>query len=268
MSLHVLHFPVAFPEVFLRNRPGFDVILGNPPWEETKAEEQVLLAPDIFRGMRSLTQRQQEAERRYMLREERPDLVALYENELAETERISKVLVGGAFPGMGTGDPDLYKAFCWRFWHLTAADGGRMGVVLPRSALAGKGSEQFRQTIFNEATRVDVTMLLNRAGWVFDEAEHRYTIGLVCIAHGAPEKESIYLRGPYATEDKFLEGIAKEPAAFYSANVLGWNDSTSLPLLPTEESVDVFAQLRKTSRLDLNVAGQWRARPDQGTRCH
>jgi hypothetical protein len=27
--------------------------------------------------------------------------------------------------------------------------------------------------------------------------------------------------------------------------------------------VDVFAQLRKAPRLDLNVAGQWRARPDR-----
>ncbi len=33
------HFPVAFPEVFLRERAGFDVLLGNPPWEETVVEE-------------------------------------------------------------------------------------------------------------------------------------------------------------------------------------------------------------------------------------
>ena len=259
-SLYALHFPVAFPEVFLRNRPGFDVILGNPPWEKPKVEEHVFWARH-FPGLRAFTQRQLEAEK-VQLREERPDLVSLYEEELKETERIRKVLVGGAFPGMGTGDPDLYKAFCWRFWHLTAADGGRIGVVLPRSALAVQGSEKFRQTIFDEATRVDVTMLLNRAGWVFDEAEHRYTIGLVSIAHGAPQEESIYLRGPYATEAKFFEGVVKEPAAFYSRDVLDWNDSASLPLLPTEESVDVFAQLRKAPRLDLNIAGQWRARPD------
>ena len=129
---------------------------------------------------------------------------------------------------------------------MTAADGGHIGVVLPRSALAAKGSEKFRQAIFDEAARVDVTMLLNRAGWVFDEAEHRYTIGLVCISHGEPEKESIYLQGPYATETKFFEGVVKEPAAFYGADVLNWNDSASLPLLPNEESAGVFAQLRKS----------------------
>ena len=259
-SLHALHFPIAFPEVFLRNQPGFDVILGNPPWEKPKIEEHVFWARH-FPGLRALTQRQFEAEK-VQLREERPDLVSLYEDELAETERIRKVLVGGTFPGMGTGDPDLYKAFCWRFWHLTAADGGRIGVVLPRSALAAKGSEKFRQAIFDEAARVDVTMLVNNRQWVFPEVHPQYSIGLVCVKHGEPEKESIYLRGPYATEAKFFKGVVKEPAAFYSAKVLDWNDSASLPLLPTEESVDVFAQLRKAPRLDLNVAGRWRTRPD------
>ena len=165
---------------------------------------------------------------------------------------------------MATGRPDLYKAFCWRFWHLTAAEGGRIGVVLPRSALAAKGSTEFRQTIFANSAQVDVTMLLNRAGWVFDDAEHRYTIGLVCIKHGMSKKESICLQGPYASEVKFVEGISNKTAAFHSADVLNWNDSASLPLLPTEESLETFAQLRQAPRLDLNAAGQWRARPLQG----
>ena len=33
------HFPFLFPEVFLRVNPGFDVILGNPPWEKLHVEE-------------------------------------------------------------------------------------------------------------------------------------------------------------------------------------------------------------------------------------
>ncbi|HEY0421719.1 MAG TPA: hypothetical protein VGC82_00160, partial [Rhodopila sp.] len=43
-GLNVFHFPVAFPEVFLRRRPGFDVILGNSPWQEVTLEELVHLA--------------------------------------------------------------------------------------------------------------------------------------------------------------------------------------------------------------------------------
>ena len=258
-SLQAFHFPVAFPEVFLRERPGFDVIIGNPPWQEATIEEHAFWARH-FPGLRGLSQRLQESEKA-RLQEERPDLLSLHQSEVAETERLRKALVGGAFPGMETGDPDLYKAFCWRFWRLTG-DGGRIGVVLPRSALAAKGSTAFRHTVFGKSEAVEVTMLLNRAGWVFDEAEHRYTIGLVCIAHGDPEEESIYLRGPYATRPSFDAGVVKEPAAFYSTDVRAWNDSASLPLLPNEESVGVFAQLRKAPRLDQNLPAQWRARPD------
>ena len=259
-SLSALHFPIAFPEVFLRGRPGFDVVLGNPPWQEATIEEHAFWARH-FPGLRSLPQRVQETEKE-RLRNERPDLVLLYESELEETSRMRKVLVSGAYPGMGTGDPDLYKAFCWRFWRLTRTEGGRIGVVLPRSALAAKGSAEFRKTMFAKAASVVVTMMVNRAGWVFDEAEHRYTIGLLCVTHGNIEGESIYLRGPYATLPDFKAGAAKSPTAFYSADVQQWNNTASLPLLPSEESVGVFAQLRKSPRLDLNVAGKWRVRPD------
>jgi hypothetical protein len=163
---------------------------------------------------------------------------------------------------MGTGDPDLYKAFEWRFWNLICADGGRVGVVLPRSAFAAKGSALFRKSLFANATAIDLTMLLNRGGWVFDEAEHRYTIALAVIARGIPIGETIGLRGPFASLAAFQQGHDSEPARFTSEDVLSWNDTASLPLLPTEQSLSVFSSLRKAPRLDLNDGTSWRARPD------
>ena len=265
-GLDALHFPIAFPEVFLRDRPGFDVILGNPPWQEATIEEHAFWARH-FPGLRGLPQREQETEKA-RLRAERPDLVAAWEAERGEVERVRKALVGGAYPGMGTGDPDLYKAFCWRFWRLTAAEGGRIGVVLPRSALAAKGSTEFRRETFGRAASVDVTMLLNNRQWVFPEVHPQFTIGLVCIAHGAPAEKSIRMRGPYASEAAFRDGAARPPAAFDGEDVLAWNDTASLPLLPDPDSVAVFAQLRKAPRLDLNEEStgggvRWRARPDR-----
>ena len=261
-GLQPLHFPTAFPEVFLREREGFDVVIGNPPWQEATVEEHAFWARHNP-GLRALPQGEQESEKE-RLRDKRPDLFAAYTEEVAETDRLRKILVGGGFPGMGTGDPDLYKAFCWRFWRLTAANGGRIGVVLPRSALAAKGSTQFRETLFRQATRIDVATLLNNRRWVFPEVHPQWTLGLVCVKRGhvEPDHETLYLRGPYATESHFREGMVREPTAFYSVDVQNWNDSASLPLLPHEDSVEVFAQLRKAPRLDLNASGNWRARPD------
>ena len=84
----------------------------------------------------------------------------------------------------GGGDPDLYKAFCWRFWNLVAVAGGRIGVVLPRSAFCAKGSSEFRMAVFDKAS-VDIAFLVNNGQWVFPEVHPQYTIGLTCITKGA-----------------------------------------------------------------------------------
>jgi hypothetical protein len=259
-GLDVFHFPIAFPEVFLRRRPGFDVILGNPPWQEVTLEELGFWTRH-FPGLKGLS----EAERKKripQLRRDRPDLVADYEREVAQTARERAVLGAGFYPGMGTGDPDLYKAFAWRFWQLAAKEGGRIGVVLPRSALSALGSKELREGVFAGSADVTITTVLNRAGWVFMEAEHRYTMALLAIARGTPRGQSIALRGPYASRQAWDAAATKPPHRFTPAEVLVWTSSASLPLLPSDDSIGVFAQLRKAPRLDLKQAGAWRARPD------
>jgi hypothetical protein len=194
-NLNVFHFPVAFPEVFLRARKGFDVIIGNPPWEEATLEEHAFWARH-WPGLRAVTQREREAQIA-KLRRQRPDLVEVYEKELAEADALRHALVTGPYPGMGTGDPDLYKAFCWRFLNLVAREGGWIGVVLPRSAFNAKGSTDFRKVVFESSNPLDVTMLVNNRQWIFPEVHPQYTIGLVASCKGAASGNSVDLRGPF-----------------------------------------------------------------------
>lgn len=258
-KLDPLHFPVAFPEVFLRDRSGFDVILGNPPWEEATLEEHAFWARHEP-GLRALNQREQEVFKE-RLRNERPDLVACYEQELAEAEALRNALVSGSYPGMGTGDPDLYKAFCWRFWNLITSDGGWLGVVLPRSAWNAKGSTPFRLEVFRQTNPADITVLVNNRQWVFPEVHPQYSIALVGLQRAAPSGNNVKLRGPFRSLERFHRDIQQPPAEFTSQEVTGWTDTASLPLLPTEESLEIFAQLRKAPRLDLNDPESWRVRP-------
>lgn len=253
------HFPVAFPEVFLRGRAGFDVVLGNPPWEKARVEEHAFWARHQP-GLRGLTQRQREAEIR-RLRKERPDLVEILDAEVEEAEVLRLALTTGPYPGMGTGDPDLYKAFSWRFWHLVHDEGGRIGVVLPRSVLSAMGSTKFRLEVLDHALEFDITTLQNTKGWVFDDAEYRYTIGLICIERRDSKRSSVRLRGPYPNADRYRAGMIREPAVFYGSEVKEWNDTASLPLLPSVESVQVLSRLRKSPRLDIDDGLSWRARP-------
>ena len=105
-------------------------------------------------------------------------------------------------------------------------------------------------------------MLLNRGGWVFDDAEPRYTIGLVSLRKGVPgPKATLPLRGPFADKVRYDVGIKRDPSRFAVKDVMTWTDTAALPLLPDDASADVFAQLRKAPRLDLNRSDSWFARP-------
>jgi len=258
-DLPPFHFPIAFPEVFLGDHAGFDVIVGNPPWKASKLEENDFWSRHQP-GYQALPQHERERVKR-RVHAERPDLVHQYEVEVARADLLRHALAAGPFPGMGTGDADVYKAFTWRFWNLARPGGGRMGVVLPRGAWCAKGSATFRGIVLNQGM-VEITFLVNNGEWVFPEVHPQYTISLTTLLRGAVAgQRAVCLRGPFRSLQRFAAEKDSLPTTFSANEVLGWTDIAALPLLPAEESAQVFAQLRKAPRLDLDDGRSWRARP-------
>lgn len=254
------HFPTAFPQVFLRERAGFDVILGNPPWEEVTVEEDRFVTR-FLPGFHSLPQEEQERVKT-KLRKQRPDLVKLLAEERAKADLLRKLLVTGPYPGMGTGDPDLYKAFVWRFWSLICNGSGRMGVVLPRSVYATKGATDFRKAVFRSGEFSNLTFLLNSGGWVFDDAEHRYTIALTALRKTRPDSHThIPINGPYSNRRDYELGTQAGSVLFPLDGVLNWTTAATIPLLPDNFAAECFLQIRKAPNLDCVDEGAWRARP-------
>jgi len=254
-ELGAVHFPIAFPEVFLRENPGFDCILGNPPWEEATLEKLGFWAAR-FPGLKSMGQRDQGPELA-RLEAERPDLVHEYEVRLAEADHVRASLLAGPYPGMGTGDPDLYKAFVWRFWNLCRWNGA-IGVVLPRSALAAKGCEEWRRAVLEDGNFTDVTLLLNNKRWVFDEVHPQYTVALVTVRANDPNG-TLTFRGPFASLQRYAEGVVTPPTTFPVDDFLTWSDTAAFPLLPSEQSAAVYGNIRTCPV--LGCSNGWQAIP-------
>ena len=200
-DLQAAQLPYLFPEVFLRDPPGFDVLIGNPPWEKLQVEEHSFYSLH-FPGLRGLSQDQAEDELA-RIRAARPDLVAEYERETAVTQAVKTALARGPYPGLTAGRPDLYKAFAWRMWQLVRRD-GYIGVVLPRKALEASGMKDWRREVLANATFTDVTTLTNTDKWVFDEVHGQYTVGLVTIRadKAAAADRRLPLRGPFHSLDQ------------------------------------------------------------------
>lgn len=239
-DLQPAHMPVLFPEVFLRSNPGFDVILGNPPWEELVYEE-IKFWTLHFPGLKGKpVKAQKQLIKQY--RQSRPDLTSRMEAERDASNQLRAVLARGPFPGLEKGHADLYKAFSWRFLHLTRV-GGRFAVVLPRTATSALGSAQWRKAVLENGTFSSVTTLLNTGGWVFADVDGRYSIALV-IAHLGSDAH-VRVSGPFRSSTAFMNSSQDHAPTVTRAQLRGWSAGASFPLLPSAESLGVFLTLRE-----------------------
>ncbi len=250
--LQPAHMPYLFPEVFLRERPGFDVLVGNPPWEEVMVEEPkfwLRVRPGLL-GLKPAALKAELAR----LRAERADLLPELQREIDVVDALRKVLLAGPYPGLGTGDVDLYQAFAWRFWHLLR-DSGRFGIVVPRSQFNAAGGKEWREQVLPAASAEIVTLLNNRQ-WVFP-IHPQYSIALAVLKKSP--SGSIALAGPFASEVEFTAG--RDSVGELDFATLSTASATAaLPNLPDPGSVEVFARLRKAPRLDAKRRG-WDFRP-------
>ena len=106
---HFLHWPLAFAEVFARERPGFDAVVGNPPWEEVTVEELAFYAR--YRpGIRALPQREREAAVAKLI-EERPELPEWLNTSRERAITLRRYFATESGFEISSGDPDTYKLF-------------------------------------------------------------------------------------------------------------------------------------------------------------
>lgn len=242
-DLQPAHMPVLFPEVFLRTNPGFDVLIGNPPWEELMVEEPkfwLRVRPGLL-GLKPAQLRTEIAR----LREERPDMVKELENLSQAVARIRKTMLKGPYLGLGTGDIDLYQAFAWRFLHLLR-DQGQMGVVMPRSVLNAAGPSRWREATFAAGDLQAVT-LVNERKWMFP-IHASYSVALLTFRKCDPPTGYIEVSGPFFDQDSFLAGRASLGRIEVSA--LKVTTGSTIPQVSNPQSAELLNAIRRAPRLD------------------
>ena len=292
------HWPAEFPEVFMREeasfpvsltedaerlfpaslgggqvglhevsvgRPGFDVVIGNPPWEELTVEELAFYAlhdPGL-RGIKAEAERRRridELNRRY------PYLKAEFERRQRQLEEKRRFFgPQGGYVIQGAGDTDTYKLFCERYRSLTRT-GGWLGVVLPRSAFLADGSRGFRRWLFRGAEVRRIDIILNNRSWAFP-IHPQYTLALLVGERVPPAADSeIRLAGPSASQQEFETNAGGDGVGVRLEELAGWTQlhdgpGFEVPLLPSADAVTVFDKMRRGPRFSEGYAGTWSAFP-------
>lgn len=161
----LLHWDLAFPAVF--GRGGFDVVLGNPPWERVKLQEQEFFASrdDTIAGALNA------AERKKLIQELPVRDPELWE-EWSRDGRVAQgtshyVRQSGRYPLCGKGDVNTYALFAEHNWRALGLR-GRAGFIVPSGIATDDTTKDYFQAIMR-------TRAL-RAMWEF-ENEGFFTAG-------------------------------------------------------------------------------------------
>lgn len=140
-----VHLHLAFPDIFgVPKDPqdadnelcgwsdGFDVVLGNPPWERVKLQEKEWFAardPEIAAAPNAAARKKLIAN----LKTEDPSLHAAFLADLRATEGESTLLRNsGRYPLCGRGDVNTYAVFA-ELMRNAISRTGRVGVIIPTS---------------------------------------------------------------------------------------------------------------------------------------
>ena len=236
---HFFHYEVAFPEAFAGDNKGFDIIVGNPPWDKTKFSDTDFF-PQYHSNYRSLKNSEKAAVQTRLLESEH--IATAYQTVQRGMDVANEYYKDkSTFPlNKGAGDGNLFRLFVERNLSLLAA-GGNLGYVLPSALMFEEGSMGLRKHIFTHCQMPFFYSFENRNG-IFPDVDSRYKFALMQLINNAPSATqtnvidtAFYVLDP-AELDAAARHIAYPLETLKTLSPLHWSlmelrDGADLPVL-------------------------------------
>jgi uncharacterized protein (DUF433 family) len=174
------HWPLEFPDVFQQG--GFDIILGNPPWERIKLQEQEYFSSRDA----SIAEAPSKAAREKLIKylpQTNPTLYEEYLTDKHAAEAQSKFIrESGRFPDTATGDINTYSVFSEMDATLISKK-GRVGIIVPTGIATDDNNKYFFASLTNENRIVSLFDFENREG-LFPGVHRSYKFCLLTVSGG------------------------------------------------------------------------------------
>jgi hypothetical protein len=200
-QFHFFHWHLQFPHVFAKG--GFDVVLGNPPWDSILFREEEFFAatrPDISQAPTAAVRKRMIAK----LSDEDPILFRSYKQALRTVEGINSFVRSGVrFPLCGVGRVNLFALFAEAARSLVCPS-GRVGQILPSGIVADDSTKLYFQSIVDRKQLVSFFDFENREG-LFPSVHRSFKFGVLTLCGGAVQQVAQFLF--FATQVEHL----KEP---------------------------------------------------------
>ena len=146
-----LDWQKAFKDVFSHPNPGFDCVIGNPPWERMKLQEREFFdttAPNIASATDA-------AKRRKLIEKLKTTNPVLYQKYLDAKTKADKSLAYirncNRYPLTSNGDMNTYAVFA-ELAHSIVSTTGLVGLLVPTGIATDKTNEHFFCKLVNSQT--------------------------------------------------------------------------------------------------------------------
>jgi len=141
-----LHWWTAFPTAFSGSNPGFDAVIGNPPWDMLQMQEVEWFAERIP----AIAKQARAADRKAFIADlpnTNPEIWRQFELASERSDAEQRVVrTCGDFPLLSEGRSNLYKLFVERAQALCKTD-GLVALITPTGIAADYGSALFFKSI-------------------------------------------------------------------------------------------------------------------------
>jgi hypothetical protein len=186
---HAFHWPLEFPDVMAVG--GFEVVLGNPPWERIKLQEQEFFAPrdPEIADAPNAAARHELIDTKLKGADPGTRDRALYE-EFESAKRIAEAFSvfarvlkedGGRYPLTGRGDVNTYALFAELFASL-AGSRGRAGVIVPTGIATDATTAPFFASLVRGNRLAQLIDFENRDA-IFPTVHRSVKFSLLTIGH-------------------------------------------------------------------------------------
>ena len=144
----IFHWDLEFSEIFLQG--GFDIVVGNPPWERKKIQLREFLRPYENLLSQDVTKKKERKKLREKILEENPYLKKSYEDsQLTSKNKRNFLIKSGEYPLTGSGDVNLYSVFAELSQYLVRSE-GLVSLIVPTKIATGHNNRKFFETLITE----------------------------------------------------------------------------------------------------------------------
>lgn len=171
------NYEIEFPEivsdgVFI----GFDIIIGNPPWDKTKFSDSDFF-PQFISNYRTLSNSKKEEIKKNLLA--KPYIKAQYEGEKTFIQSVNDYYKESYPLNSGSGDGNLFRFFVEKNLHLLAKN-ATLNYVLPSALMLEEGSLSLRKEILEHKKLNFFYSFENREG-IFNDVHRSYKFALMQV---------------------------------------------------------------------------------------